>query len=136
MNEKIWVALGLLVIGIVLIFVYRKQILMKLQERIERNSVKIPNLPWIKRNGEVITEDVILKRSGIPIIGDWGRIYPAVNEDGEPNKINIIFGGRKNFIKMMLFLILIALFLLGFYEIFQSFEAYKQSCLPVAGFIK
>lgn len=73
-----------------------------MQDRIEKNAVKIPNITWEDKKGEMHTEDIILKRSRLPLIGDWERINPAVNEDGSWNKINLIFGGRKNLIKLLL----------------------------------
>lgn len=135
MNFKIWLGIALIVFVIFLIFIYKEKIKKKLQERIEKNSVKIPNIIWTKRNGEEVREDVIMKKSGIPLIGDWGRIYPAIDEDGKAKWINLIFGGKKNFIKLLLFLGLIALFLLGYYEIFQSFETYRESCIQINGTI-
>jgi len=101
----------------------------RLQERIDRNAVKIPNISWSEKDGTTHTEDIILKRSRIPLIGDWTRIYPPINENDKVNWINTIFGGRKNFLSLLLVLGVLALFLLGYYEVFHSFEVYKQSCV-------
>lgn len=72
-----------------------------IQERIERNAVKIPNITWEKKNGEVVTEDIVLKRSRFPLIGDWSRVYPPLNENGKVNWLNVIFGGYKNFFRFL-----------------------------------
>ena len=133
---KFWIALALLGLGLILVIVKRETIKRKLQERYERTSVKIPNIKWTNRKGETFTEDIIVKRSRFPIIGDWGRIYPVLNEDGSWNWINSIFGGKKNFVKVLLVLGVIGLFLLGFYEVFKSFEIYRESCVPMVGVIK
>ena len=60
-------------------------------------------------NAEDIREDVLLKRSSLPLIGDWGRIYPPLNEDGSYNWMNTIFGGRKNLIKLLAVMFVLAL---------------------------
>jgi hypothetical protein len=92
----------------------------KFLDRIEKHSVK----------STLEGETVYLKKSSIPLIGDWSRIYPAVNEDGSWNITNLIFGGRRNFIKLLLFLALIGLVILGFYEIISSFNAtMSQPCI-------
>ena len=80
--------------------------------RIEERAVK----------SELDGEIVYLKKSKIPLVGDWGRIYPAVNEDGTWNFTNLIFGGKQNFIKLILILIIIAFVLLGFYEVFNQYS--------------
>ena len=103
----------------------------KLQERIAKNATKIPNISWTDNSGKVYTEDIILKRSKFPLIGDWARIYPPIDEDGKINWINAVFGGKKNFIRTIIFLGVVGLFLLGYYEVFSSFEAYKQSCIQI-----
>lgn len=71
-----------------------------IQRRIEKNTVK-STLTW-RSFGEEITEVVLLKRSKMPLIGDWGRIYPPINEDGSLNLINLLFGGKKNFIRLVI----------------------------------
>ncbi len=73
----------------------------KVQERIEKNAVKIPNLTYRDSKGKEHTEDIVLKRSGIPLIGDWARIYPVEDENGKPLWANIFFGGKKNLIKLL-----------------------------------
>ena len=101
----------------------------RLQERIQKNATKIPNISWTEKNGTVHTEDIILKRSRIPLIGDWMRIYPPLNENGKANWINIIFGGKKNFIKLLLILGILALFMIGYYDVFHSYSVLQQTCI-------
>jgi hypothetical protein len=68
------------------------------------------------------------------LIGDWARIYPPVTEPDENGKIkvnwiNTIFGGYKNFIKVLLMLGIIALFILGYYEVFTQYELLQETCV-------
>jgi hypothetical protein len=112
-----------------------KGFIRRIQERIEKNATKIPNISWVEKNGTIHTEDIILKRSRIPLIGDWARIYPPVDENGKTLWINAIFGGKQNFIRLLLILGILALFLLGFYETFHSFEMYKLTCVQTNGTI-
>lgn len=87
----------------------------KLQEKIEENAVK-SELTWYSKDGTENTEIVLLKRSRIPIIGDWARIYPPINEDGKINWINLIFGGTKNLIKLIVVMIIVGMVLWQFKE--------------------
>jgi hypothetical protein len=84
----------------------------KLLDRIERKAIK----------SELEGEIVYLKKSVVPLIGDWGRIYPPVNEDGSWNIVNLIFGGRRNLIKLLIILAIVGMVLLGFYEVFSSYN--------------
>ena len=108
----------------------------KLQEKIEKNSVK-STLSWTDKSGNFHTEDVLLKRSRIPLVGDWGRIYPPINENGSMNWMNFLFGGYKNLVKLLLFGAIIAMVLFAFSEIFHSIELFKsqpcvQGCIELA----
>ncbi len=91
-------------------------------ERIERDAVKSECTYRKTRDSEPITETVYMKRSKMPLTGDWQRIYPPVNEDGSWNLINLIFGGKKNLIKLMCIGGLIAIVYFGFSETFQYIE--------------
>ncbi len=108
----------------------------KLQERIETNAVKVPNVSWTKKDlltgqeKESIQEDVIIKRSRIPLIGDWARIYPPIDEYGKINWINTIFGGKKNFIKLLVVLGIVGLILLSYKEFFSQYDSLRESCEP------
>ncbi len=72
---------------------------------------------------------VIIKNTG-----DWGRIYPPVNEDGSWNVINLIFGGRKNLIKLLVVGMVIATVYLGFNELFQYIELLENTCIQPINF--
>ncbi len=66
-------------------------------ERQERDSVKsMMTYRPKKKEEQTITEEVIMKRSKLWLVGDWGRVYPPVNENGTWNIANLLFGGRKN----------------------------------------
>ena len=90
------------------------------RRRIEKNAIK-SEVSWEDIDGKIQNETVYMKRSRIPLIGDWARIYPAVNEDGSWNFINLVFGGRRNFIKLLLILGLVALFIYGTYDIIHQY---------------
>lgn len=107
----------------------------KLQERIEKNAVK-SEMSWTDKKGKTHTEEVYLKRSRMPLIGDWARIYPPVDENGNWNWINLIFGGKKNFIKLLAIFAIVLMVLFAFNEVFSSFELFKnqpcvQSCIEM-----
>jgi hypothetical protein len=126
------IVLGIVIVLVVVFLIYKNKDRLKpaLQKRIETNAVKIPNVTWIDRSGIGHTEDVIIKRSRLPLVGDWARIYPPLNEEGKVNWVNTIFGGRKNFIKLLIVLGLIGMILFAFYEIFSQYEALKTLCDP------
>jgi len=70
---------------------------------------------------EIHGEIVYLKRSRIPLIGDWGRIHPLVEEpigNAEPtwNWENIWIGGKKNFFKLLFIMLIVGLV---FYYVFS-----------------
>ena len=97
------------------------------QKRIEKNAF-VSTLSFIDRDKTTKTERVYFKRSLIPL-GDWGRIYPPIKENG--NRIhwtNLIFGGWRNFVKLLIICIIIGLVLLQFYENFQVIETLRNSC--------
>lgn len=96
-----------------------------LQERIERNAVKV-NLSWTDNSGVVHAEQVVFKRSKLPLIGDWGRIYPPIDENGRINVINAFLGGYKNLIKLLLVLGIIGAVFVAFRDIFNSYELLRN----------
>lgn len=89
---------------------------LSLMKKLEENSVK-SEMEWKDVKGESHKETVYMKRSRLPLVGDWTRIYPPVNENGKWNKINLIFGGRTNFIKFLMFLFIVILFFVAYKEI-------------------
>lgn len=113
------------------------------QKKIERNALKSilvhTNQKGIKLmkegvafedlpNDTKITEDVYFKRSLLPL-GDWARIYPPINENGKLNLVNLIFGGRRNLIKLIIILFIIAMVFMQFYDNFTMIEALKEANL-------
>lgn len=90
-----------------------------MQRKIEVNTVK-SELTWKATGGKLKTETVLLKRSKLPVLGDWGRIYPPVNEDGTWNIMNLVFGGKRNLIKLIILCAIIGLLLYGISEILSG----------------
>lgn len=70
-------------------------------------------------NPKTNQEEIVYLRYG-GLISDWGRVYPVVNEDGSWNLTNLIFGGKKNLIRLAILLGLIALALWGVYDMVHS----------------
>lgn len=87
---------------------------LRLHERIQKGTIE-SNL-----NGE----RVLMKRTGFP--RDWYRVYPPVilQEDGtlKWNVINFIFGGKNNLIRLIMILVVMALFFLYLYNIFSGLQ--------------
>lgn len=100
----------------------------KLLDRIERDAVKSEMTYKPTKDSEPITETVYMKRSKLPLVGDWARIYPPVNEDNTWNIVNLVFGGKKNLIKLLLVLGLVAVVLLGFNEMFNYISVLEETC--------
>ena len=106
----------------------------RLLDRIERDAVKsemtyTPVSFITGKKGNPITETVYAKRSKLPLVGDWARIYPPVNEDMSWNFTNLIFGGKKNLIKLLFIGGLIIVTLLGYRELFNYIEILKATCI-------
>jgi hypothetical protein len=98
----------------------------KMLARIEENAIKS------ELNGEI----VYLKQSKLPLIGDWGRIYPPVNEDGSWNIMNLIFGGKKNFFILLIMLAIAGMILYQFNLFIEYIEYLKslpcvQNCIEL-----
>lgn len=108
----------------------------KMLERQERDSVKsILSYRPKKDSNDVITEEVIMKRSKLPLIGDWSRVYPPVNENGTWNIANLVFGGSKNLIKLIMVGIIVAMILFEFSNLFRVIDTLKETCQPALGLI-
>lgn len=101
------------------------------QKRIGTNAF-VSTLSFTDRDKAktVRTERVYFKRSLIPL-GDWGRIYPPLNEDGRMNYLNFIFGGWRNFVKLLIVLGIICLVLLQFQENFNLIDTLRDSCQTI-----
>jgi len=100
----------------------------KIQAITEKNAVK-STMSWTDSKGDTHIEEVIFKRSRLPLIGDWTRIYPVINESGRWNFINLIFGGRKNLIKLLIVFGIVVVVGLGYWELLKNIETLKDSCL-------
>lgn len=109
----------------------------KFRERIEKNAIKLTNVEWKDQHNKTHREDVIyIKRSTFPLIGDWGRIYPVVNEDNSWNLTNLIFGGKKNLIKFLVIVTIVGFALFEFNNLFNYIEQLNnlpcvKSCLEI-----
>lgn len=103
-----------------------KQSLLK---KIEENSVK-SEMSWTDREGEEHTEIVYLKR-GKGRFGNWHQAYLPIKE--ETNKWdlrNAIFGGKRNLLILIIYLLIIALFFLAYFEISGQYTYLRNlSCV-------
>lgn len=112
MAELIYgIPLDLLIGGVVIILcallypiVFKKRVLSKFSKEVQKSD-----LTWTDKNGEEHSEEVLFKKSKMPLIGDWGRVYPPINEDGTTNWGNLLFGGTKNLIKLVIIMTIIVL---------------------------
>ena len=102
----------------------------KLLERIERDAVKSEMTYRLTKDSEPVTETVYMKRSKMPLVGDWGRIYPPVNEDGSWNIVNLIFGGKKNLIKLAVIAAIVGMVLFEFNHLFNVIEHLRELIPP------
>lgn len=85
----------------------KENIIAAFQRRIQKNSVA-STMTWTDQKGTAHEEYVITKRSTMPLVGDWNRIYPPINEDDSINWMNVIFGGKRNFFKLLGIMIILA----------------------------
>ena len=106
----------------------------QLLERVQKNCVEIPDVTYVDKNGVTHTETILLKRSDLPLVGDWVRVYPPVEEkeDGtlKFNLINLFFGGKKNLIRLIILMGIGAMVLFAFKELFNQYEALASACKP------
>ncbi|MFW6233417.1 MAG: hypothetical protein ACOC3Z_02020 [Nanoarchaeota archaeon] len=71
-----------------------------MKRRIEEGTIKS------YLDGEV----VYLKKSKIPIIGgDWNQVHLPLNEDDSWNITNLLFGGWRNLIKLIIILVIVGM---------------------------
>ena len=98
------------------------------QKRIEKNTFK-SEMYYKDKKGKLHTEWVFIKRSLLPL-GDWARVYPPIKENGKLHLINLIFGGRRNLIKLIFILIIVAAVLIQFKENFNVIESLREQCMP------
>lgn len=108
---ELGIPIELIVVALVVTFAFFGYVIIfkdRIIRKLEREAQKSV-LSWEDRYGNRNSEEVLFKKSKIPLIGDWGRIYPPVNEDGSINYTNLFFGGKKNFIRLVLMLVILAL---------------------------
>jgi len=96
-----------------------KQNLMK---RIEQNSV-VQDLTYTDRDGTEYTEKVYLKR-GKGKLGDWHQVYLPIKDDGTNrwHISNALFGGRRNLIRLIFYLLLAGIVFLAFKEVSSNYQ--------------
>ena len=106
----------------------------KWQKRIEKNCFK-STLRYTDRHGKVYEEEVYFKRSQPPFIerfGDWGRIYPPLKENGTKVAwLNFFIGGWRNFVKLLIVLVIVAMVVLQFDANFTTIETLRNACPQV-----
>jgi hypothetical protein len=52
----------------------------------------------------------------------WRIIYPYRNEDGSINWINLLFGGRKNLVTLILYMLIVFLLYMGIQELISAYK--------------
>ena len=77
---------------------------------------------------EIEGETIYLKKSRIPLLDEWREIHPIVNEDKTWNFGNFIFGGWRNFVKLLFILIIVAFVLYQFHLNFQTIDELRKAC--------
>ena len=110
-----------------------KKIKEKWQKKIEKNAFK-SILTYKDRSGVEHSEEVYFKRSQPPFFekfGDWGRIYPPIKESGKMDYFNLIFGGWRNFVKLLIVLAIVGMVFLQWSDNFNTIEALRSSCPSV-----
>lgn len=94
-----------------------------MEKKIEKNAIKV----------NVNGEEILMKKSGL-FVKEWHRFHPPINENKTWNWMNLIFGGKSNFVNLIAILIIIALLFVGLHEIFNGMQRILdtpcvQSCL-------
>lgn len=112
-----FVIAGIIIIALAFLYpiVFKKRIAEKLQREVQKSYFKTKDAL-----GNEYTEEVLFKKSKLPLVGDWGRIYPPINEDGSTNWMNLIFGGKRNFFRLLVILVILGL---TFYWVFSVLGA-------------
>jgi len=95
-----------------------------MQKRIEKNAVI----------SELEGRKVILKKSEVPILGgEWREIHPPIDENGKWNYMNLIFGGWRNFIRLVILLFIIGLALIQYFDAINIIRMLKETCICEGG---
>lgn len=79
---------------------------------------------------EINGEPIYLKKSKVPIVGGWTVISPYKNEMGKINWFNLITGGKKNFLSVLLFVLIVCFLWYSFNDMRgQMAEVVANPCL-------
>ena len=77
---------------------------------------------------------VVLKKSKVPILGgEWKEIHPPVDEDGNLNYLNLIFGGWRNFLIILVVLGIVGLFLIQYIDALRIIKHLQELCICPKG---
>jgi len=91
-----------------------------MQKRIEKDAVV----------SHLYGRKVVLKKSTLPIIGgEWKEIHPPLDENGKWNYINLIFGGWRNFVTLLVILGLVGLFLIQYIDAINIIKELQEVCI-------
>ena len=77
--------------------------------------------PQIKKV-EVDNEIIYLRNSKLPFIGGWGVVHPIKDENNKIIWINLLFGGRQNFFRLLLIFLIVAICIYGIYDYKQQVQ--------------
>ncbi|MFW6130177.1 MAG: hypothetical protein ACOC56_03260 [Atribacterota bacterium] len=107
----------------------RMSLKQKIQERIEKDAVV----------SEINGRKVVLKESaGIFEIfpkeikdkfKEWKEINPIINEDGRVNYINLIFGGWRNLITLLIILFIVGMYLMQYFQALHLITELQDNCV-------
>ena len=120
----------LLIVGAVAIFgsllypiIFRRKVLANFERTIKKSTFN-----WKDKKGVEHSEEVLFKKSKMPLVGDWGRVYPPINEDGSTNWVNLIIGGRKNLIKLLMIIAIVGMVILQFFDNYALLGKAVECC--------
>lgn len=65
--------------------------------------------------------------------GEWRVVHPHRNEDGTLNLANFLFGGRGNFVRLLITMVIVLSAIYGFWMVHESMmHAVENPCLYCA----
>ena len=102
-----------------------------LMKRIQQNSIK-SELTYIDKEGIEHTETVYLKH-GKSKWDNWHSVELPIDEETKKWKVaNALFGGKRNLIKLIFYLVIVALFFLSYKEIASQYEVLSNlDCVKI-----
>ena len=59
---------------------------------------------------------------------EWSQVYPPINEDGTWNIPNLLFGGKRNLVKLLALGIILAMVILQFIDNFNLLNQAVECC--------